>query len=181
MKHKKLWMTAGVILVLVLAAFYLYMMYRPGLWYGDAFLYQQEDGSFRGSDHYVDYELRITLLENGSSVSFAVDDVVKKYEFINSKESATVLLGSKPFTSPIVQIYEDGAFVFESKVAKRGDGYYFWDEEYSDVVITTVSDDGVNKEDLFPNYGTLYNWSQKKEQIPAEVLRNCFFCCRLSL
>ena len=53
--YKKQCIIAGVALAAVLIPLYLYFMFQTGIWYQDAFLAEQRDGSFQKRTAYTMY------------------------------------------------------------------------------------------------------------------------------
>ena len=60
-KYKKQCIIVGIIITVILFIVYLWAMFIPGLWHGDAVLYKQDDGTFAGSDIYAEYNMTVNL------------------------------------------------------------------------------------------------------------------------
>lgn len=153
-RHRKVFITAGAIIVTALFAVYLYAMFLPGIRYGDAFLYQQKDGSFAGYEMYgyytrVDYKMDIRKSEQGADITFAVNDTVREYEIIHTM--------AEPERS--VKVFENGEPVFEGKAHKMSEEYLLLDGNYdmADGIKIRVGNQVPEVEELFPGYTWLYN------------------------
>lgn len=150
-QHKKACITIGIILAVGLFALYLYALFLPGVWHGDAFLYQQDDGSFIGSDLYADYKMRIEHTNDGTDISFSVNDTVKKYDVIYDLEDKT----------QSVKVLENGNEIFNGTAVGEKDNYILIDEKNSssDMISVRVGNKAPSEEELFPGYTKLYNLS----------------------
>lgn len=69
--YKKQCIIAIVALAAVLIPLYLYFMFQTGIWYQDAFLVEQRDGSFQGKKDGMHYVLHITPTQNGAQIDFS--------------------------------------------------------------------------------------------------------------
>ena len=132
------------IAALILFSMYLYALTRPGVRYGDAFLYQQADGSFVGKDTYFDYRMDLQDTENGISISFSVEDETRNYLVTLGKSDDSVI------------IYENDTILFEG--TEWGNSGMLLDKNGELVFGVTVS---VNShmpvaEEQFPNFMQLY-------------------------
>lgn len=158
-KHRKAFAITGAILILVLLIFYLYAMLLPGIRYGDAFLYQQKDGSFAGYEMYgyytrVDYKMDIDKADNGAKISFSVNDTIREYEIVHNE--------TEPVRS--VEIFENGESVYDGNAHMMGEEYLLLDGNYdmADEIKIRVDNQVPELEELFPGYTWLYNRAFEK-------------------
>ena len=150
-KHKKLCIITAGILAGVLFCLYLWAMFLPGLWHGDAFLYRQDDGSFKGSDHYAKYSMSISPADYGTSIDFSVNNKSNHYQIKYDEND----------WERNVEIFENGTLICKGKAFGAGNDYIvFADEPFSsDIVSVRVSNAPPTEEELFPGPTALYNWS----------------------
>ena len=83
--YKKQCIIAGVALAAVLIPLYLYFMFQTGIWYQDAFLVEQRDGSFQGKKDGIHYVLHITPTQNGAQIDFSVNGQSRQYEVVKTE------------------------------------------------------------------------------------------------
>lgn len=153
--YKKQCIIAGVALAAVLIPLYLYFMFQTGIWYQDAFLAKQRDGSFQGKKDGIHYVLHITPTQNGAQIDFSVDGQSRPYEVVKTELDGT----------PGAQFYENGTPVFEGRVLTSN-------ARTHDYMIATKDFDIVDGLDFhirgdaepepveyFPGYGTQYGWT----------------------
>ena len=145
--HKKLCIIVGVILAVSLLALYLYAAFLPGVWHRDAFLYQQKDGEFTGSDLYAEYKMNIDNKENGAEIDFSVNGIEKNYKVDFNLNDMSA------------QISENDTLVFEGKAVSMGDSYILMDNNNEPLNMVTVIVGGVTPEaeELFPNHTRIFN------------------------
>lgn len=148
--HKKFSVISGAVLTVLLLAVYLYLLLLPGYWHGDAFLYQQKDGSFSGFDTYADYAMSIDAGSGDPEITFSVNDVTKQYQFVHRTDSA-------------VQLYENGTLIFQGTV-QYADGNYWLVSEHKQNKIT-FTDTTPTADALFPSYSWLYNCAVGRTEI----------------
>lgn len=150
-KYKKQCITIGVVLAGALLAVYLKAMLFAGLWHGDAFLYRQDDGSFKGSDIYAEYSLTIKPSDYGTDIDFSVNDKKKKYQ-IKYKDIET---------NAEVEIVEDGKTIFKGETFGSVDGWMLLDDDFKspDGIVVHVGNHVPTEDELFPGYTQLYNWA----------------------
>lgn len=153
--YKKQCIIAIVALAAVLIPLYLYFMFQTGIWYQDAFLAEQRDGSFQGKKDGIHYVLHITPTQNGAQIDFSVNGQNRQYEVVKTELDGT----------PGAQFYENGTPVFEGRVLTSNAGTH-------DYMIATADFDIVDGLDFrirgdtepepveyFPGYGTQYGWT----------------------
>ena len=71
---------AAALVLAAAAAVYLYCLFLPGIWHGDAFLYlDKKSGSFSGSDKYAHYSMKITPHKNETDIEFSVNGEKRVY------------------------------------------------------------------------------------------------------
>ena len=145
--HKKLCIIVGAILAASLLSLYLYAAFLPGVWHRDAFLYQQKDGSFIGSDLYAEYKMSIDAKESGAEIDFSVNDITKNYKVDYNLNDMSA------------QILENDTLVFEGTAVSMGDSYILMDNNDEPLNMVTVIVGGVTPktEELFPNYTRIFN------------------------
>ncbi len=170
-KHKKPCIISGAVVSVIIFAVYLYLLFLPGFWYHDVFLYK-EKSPFEGMEVYsghdavnkADYEL--TMVKEGKTayLAFTVNETEKYYEIISDDTENH---------SPAVTISENGEQIFEGSfngyhlVTK--DGKYFEEENY--ININGFGSWKIPEEELFPSYHWIYNVSQSvKTEIRGEPL-----------
>lgn len=150
-KNKKLCIITGIALAVVLLILYLYAMFIPGLWYGDAFLYKQEDGIFAGSDIYADYTMNIKPADYGTDIDFSINDKTNHYQVKYDKDDL----------NRNVEILENGKVICKGQAIGNENNWFVIDDEMgsSDMISVRVGNEIPTEEELFPNYSRLYNWA----------------------
>lgn len=150
-KNKKLCIITGFALAVVLLILYLYAMFIPGLWHGDAFLCKQEDGIFAGSDIYADYTMNIKPADYGTDIDFSVNDKTNHYQVRYDKDDL----------NRNVEILENGKVICKGQAIGNENNWFVIDDETgtSDMISVRVGNEIPTEEELFPNYGRLYNWA----------------------
>ena len=132
------------IAALILFSMYLYALTRPGVRYGDAFLYQQADGSFVGKDTYFDYRMELQNTENGTAISFSVEDEMRNYLVMTSKTDDSVI------------IYENDTIIFEGTEWNNTGMLLGKDGELAFGVTISTNYHTPDAEEQFPNFMQLY-------------------------
>lgn len=150
-KYKKQLIIIGIVLALAVFIVYLWALFQPGLWYGDAFLYRQKDGSFKGDDMYAEYKMTVKSAGYGKDIEFSVNDKVKNYQI---KYNGVDLHED-------VEVIEGGSIIFRGKAFPAGDGWILLDNEHgsSEKIVVHTRNDVPTEEELFPGYAKLYNWA----------------------
>lgn len=153
--YKKQCIIAIVALAAVLIPLYLYFMFQTGIWYQDAFLAEQRDGSFQGKKDGIHYVLHITPTQNGAQIDFSVNGQNRQYEVVKTELDGT----------PGAQFYENGTPVFEGRVLTsnaRTHDYMIATEDF-DIVdgldFRIRGDAEPETVEYFPGYGTQYGWT----------------------
>lgn len=153
--YKKQCIIAIVALAAVLIPLYLYFMFQTGIWYQDAFLVEQRDGSFQGKKDGMHYVLHITPTQNGAQIDFSVNGQNRQYEVVKTELDGT----------PGAQFYENGTPVFEGRVLTsnaRTHDYMIATEDF-DIVdgldFRIRGDAEPEPVEYFPGYGTQYGWT----------------------
>ena len=154
-EHKRKLTIALVAVMVILFFFYLYAFSRPGVWHGNAFLYRQKDGSFRGSDLFADYEMTITRDGWTTEILFRVNDTANLYNISYSPIANT--------TDWNVEIIENGAPSFKGRTYSM-DPFILMDEnEKLDInfSVSTTSDfwKTPSEDELFPTNAKLADWA----------------------
>lgn len=153
--YKKQCIIAIVALAAVLIPLYLYFMFQTGIWYQDAFLAEQRDGSFQGKKDGIHYVLHITPTQNGAQIDFSVNGQSRQYEVVKTELDGT----------PGAQFYENGTPVFEGRVltSNAGTHDYMIATEDFDIVdgldFRIRGDTEPEPVEYFPGYGTQYGWT----------------------
>ena len=153
--YKKQCIIAIVALAAVLIPLYLYFMFQTGIWYQDAFLAEQRDGSFQGKKDGIHYVLHITPTQNGAQIDFSVNGQNRQYEVVKTELDGT----------PGAQFYENGTPVFEGRVltSNAGTHDYMIATEDFDIVdgldFRIRGDTEPEPVEYFPGYGTQYGWT----------------------
>lgn len=150
-KHKRIYTIIGIFLMLVVLVLYLYALFIPGVWHGDAFLYQQKDGSFKGSDLYAEYKMNIEKTDEGKAIIFSVNDTVKRYDILYDLTD----------THRNVKVLENGSVIFSGMAYGTKKQFILLDGESgpTDMVSVRVDSTVPSEEELFPVCSKLYNWS----------------------
>lgn len=149
--HRKLCFIIGTVVAAALLILYLHALFMPGLWYGDAFLYRQSDGSFSGSDLYADYEMVITPADYGTDIQFSVNDKTNYYQ---------IKYNENDFNRN-VEVSENGNTIFNGTAYGFADSWILLDENHKmpDGITVRTSNHVPTEDELFPSYSTLYSWS----------------------
>ena len=138
---------AAALVLAAAAAVYLYCLFLPGIWHGDAFLYlDKNSGSFSGSDKYAHYSMKITPHKNETDIEFSVNGEKRVYGI--TKGETTV-------------ITQNGEQVFSGKAYPMDDYAVLVDDDgkLSNEITVTAGNDPPSTEELFPTLGTLYSWA----------------------
>jgi len=153
-EHKKKLTIAAVAVMIILFFIYLYAFSRPGVWHGDAFLYLQDDGSFRGNDVFAEYEMQLTRGETSSQILFKVNDTVNSYNVLH-----TPITNSRYWN---IEIIENGASVFKGETISTDPVMLMDENEKLDIhfSVSTGHDffDVPTTDELFPTNAQLVNW-----------------------
>jgi len=150
-KYKKICIILLSVMAVSLFGIYLRCLFMPGFHYGDAFLYKQEDGSFKGSDFYAQYRMNVMPAEYGSDIEFFVNDISKKY----------VIKHNGSDFERDVTITEKENIIFQGKALRLKDGWILQRENYEMPDEIKVYSDGYipDETELFPGYSNLYYWA----------------------
>lgn len=151
--YKKQCIIAIVALAAVLIPLYLYFMFQTGIWYQDAFLAEQRDGSFQGKKDGIHYVLHITPTQNGAQIDFLVNGQNRKYEVVKTELDGI----------PAAEFYENGEQVIEGKVMNPESNYYLVINNEEDIIdgmdLHISTGEERDPEEYFPKYGTQYGWT----------------------
>lgn len=151
--YKKQCIIAIVALAAVLIPLYLYFMFQTGIWYQDAFLVEQRDGSFQGKKDGIHYVLHITPTQNGAQIDFSVNGQSRQYEVVKTELDGI----------PAAQFYENGEQVLEGTVMNPESNYYLVINNEEDIIdgmdIHISTGEESDPEEYFPKYGTQYSWT----------------------
>lgn len=154
-KHRKKLTIAVISVMVVLFFIYLYAFSLPGEWHGDAFLYRQEDGSFRGNDVFADYEMLITRDGFSSQIRFTVNDTVRIYDI-----SYSAIANSYNW---IIEINEGSNSVFKGRTISLDPIMLMDENENIDMNISASSTADFYKtpseDELFPTNTRLVDWA----------------------
>lgn len=150
--HKTFSISLGTAVLLSIVGIYLYALFLPGLWYNDAFLYQQQDGSFAGSDQYADYHLSIDCSAEDPEIEFRVNDVTRNYQIRTGANSS-------------VQVLENGVLVFQGTVYPAGDSYLLVNSDSAEADIQINIGTVPTVDSLFPSYSWLYQCTVQSPDI----------------
>ncbi len=150
-KRKKLCIIMAGILAGILFGLYLWAMLLPGFWHGDAFLYRQDDGSFKGSDRYAKYSMSIRSADYGADIDFLVNDKLNHYQ---------IKYDEKDWERK-VEILENGTLICKGKAFGAENDYIVFPDETSssDIVSGRVASVPPTEGELFPGNTRLYNWA----------------------
>lgn len=166
--HKKQCIIAAVISVIIFAV-YLFLLFKPGFWYRDAFLYKQK-APFEGMEVYsgkdkingVFYEMTMAKDGTKTCIVFTVNETEREYEILSNNSKSNYAE---------VEIYENGKLVFE--------GSYFSNMLFSKSGEPFVETPNMNyyipgelsEEELIPTYNWLYEISQRRNtEIRGDVI-----------
>ena len=151
--YKKQCIIAIVALAVVLIPLYLYFMFQTGIWYQDAFLVEQRDGSFQGKKDGIHYVLHITPTQNGAQIDFSVNGQSRQYEVVKTELDGI----------PAAEFYENGEQVLEGTVMNLESNYYLVINNEENVIdgmdIHISTGEERDPEEYFPKYGTQYSWT----------------------
>lgn len=151
--YKKQCIIAIVALAAVLIPLYLYFMFQTGIWYQDAFLVEQRDGSFQGKKDGMHYVLHITPTQNGAQIDFSVNGQNRQYEVVKTELDGI----------PAAEFYENGEQVLEGTVMNLESNYYLVINNEENVIdgmdIHISTGEERDPEEYFPKYGTQYSWT----------------------
>lgn len=151
--YKKQCIIAGVALAAVLIPLYLYFMFQTGIWYQDAFLVKQRDGSFQGKKGSIHYVLHVIPTQNGAQIDFSVDGQSRQYEVVKTELDGI----------PAAEFYENGEQVLEGTVMNPERNYYLVINNEEDIIdgmdIHISTGEECDPEEYFPQYGTQYGWT----------------------
>lgn len=151
--YKKQCIIAIVALAAVLIPLYLYFMFQTGIWYQDAFLAEQRDGSFQGKKDGIHYVLHITPTQNGAQIDFSVNGQNRQYEVVKTELDGI----------PAAEFYENGEQVLEGTVMNLESNYYLVINNEENVIdgmdIHISTREEPDPEEYFPKYGTQYGWT----------------------
>ena len=173
--YKKQCIIAIVALAAVLIPLYLYFMFQTGIWYQDAFLVEQRDGSFQGKKDGIHYVLHITPTQNGAQIDFSVDGQSRQYEVVKTELDGT----------PGAQFYENGTPVFEGRVLTldaRTHGYMIATKDFDIVDGLDFRIRGATEPEpveYFPGYGTQYGWTVMRLEESYDTAASHLCCCLL--
>ena len=166
--HKKQCIIAAVISAAIFAV-YLYLLFLPGYWYRDAFLYEQK-APFEGIEVYSGkdpinaavYEMTMAKDEIKTHIAFTVNETEKGYEIISDNSKSH---------NPAVEIYENGELVFKGTSIS---GMLFDENDepfYETPQIDYYTPDSLSEEELLPTYNWLYEVSHRvKPEIRGDVI-----------
>lgn len=146
--YKKPCIIIGIVLAVILIPLYLYFMCQTGIWYQDAFLAQQKDGSFKGSG----YALYVNPTSDGADITFTANGETRNYSVVNIANAG-------------VEFYQDGTLKRTAQVEQMGPYFILRDENGQvDVAVRiSYSNKNANVDDLFPTDYELYGWSREIE------------------
>ena len=134
-KHRQLALWTGI-LVLILAAIYVTGMLKPGIWYDDTFLYEEEDGYHTRNNSR---SLQILYTTEGARAVWQTG--AEKREFRLSTKTR------------MTEIFEDGRLKFRGTVQKTpGGGFRFLNERGEPLERPGTADPE------FPNAFEIYTW-----------------------
>ena len=150
-KYKKQCIIVGIIITVILFIVYLWAMFIPGLWHGDAFLYKQDDGTFAGSDIYAEYNMTVKPADYGTDIDFSVNGNTKHYQikYDNSNYEKNV------------EIIENADTIFKGRAFRAGDSWMLHTDNYEmpGEIKVYAGKYVPAEEELFPGYTKLYNWA----------------------
>ena len=90
---------AAALVLAAAAAVYLYCLFLPGIWKGDAFLYlDKKSGSFSGSDKYAHYSMKITPHKNETDIEFSVNGEKRVYGITKGETTVITQNGEQVFS-----------------------------------------------------------------------------------
>lgn len=151
--YKKQCIIVIVALAAVLIPLYLYFMFQTGIWYQDAFLVKQRDGSFQGKKDGIHYVLHVTPTQNGAQIDFSVNGQSRQYEVVKTELDGI----------PAAEFYENGEQVIEGKVMNPESNYYLVINNEEDIIdgmdLHISTGEERDPEEYFPKYGTQYGWT----------------------
>lgn len=166
--HKKQCMIAAAVSVVIFAV-YLFLLFKPGFWYRDAFLYKQKapfEGIevYSGKDRELGYRYEMTMAKDGMKtyIAFTVNETEMGYEIVSDNSENH---------NPDVEIYENGELVFKGTSIAR---MLFDENDQPFVEIPEINfyvNGNVPEEELLPTYNWLYEISQRrKPEIRGDVV-----------
>lgn len=146
--YKKPCIIIGILLAVILIPLYLYFMCQTGIWYQDAFLAQQKDGSFKGAG----YALYVNPTSAGADITFTANGETRNYSVVNIANAG-------------VEFYQDGTLKRTAQVEQIGPYFILCDENgQADLAFRiSYSYQNADVDDLFPTDYELYGWSREIE------------------
>lgn len=150
-KYKKQCVILGIIVLCIIFVAYLSALFQAGFWHGDAFLYEQEDGSFKGSDIYAEYKMKISAADYGADIDFYVNDKLNHYK---------IKYSGNDFQRD-VEITENDNTIFEGSAFYSNKNWILHQKNTelpSDIKVYT-GNYVPTEEELFPGYTKLYDWT----------------------
>ncbi len=166
--HKKQCIIAAIISVAVFAV-YLYLLFLPGFWYRDAFLYEQKapfEGTelYSGKDKINDVRYEMIMAKDGMKtiIAFSVNETERGYEIISDNSESH---------NPDVEIYENGELVFKG-TSYSGMLFDENDTPYAETpMMNYYTGEVLSEKELLPTYGWLYEVSQRiKPEIRGDAI-----------
>ncbi len=156
--HKKQCIIAAVILVVIFAV-YLFLLFRHGYWYRDAFLYKQRapfEGMevYSGKDRSIGYRYEMVMAKEGMEtyIAFSVNETEREYKVVSDNSESH---------NPAVEIFENGELVFRG-TSIAGMLFDVNDKPFVEIPeINFYVNGNVPEEELLPSYGWLYEVSQR--------------------
>ena len=148
-QHRKGCKIAIGIAVILIFIGYFYAMFQRGVWHRDAFLYRQDDGTYRGSDQYAEYVMEIIPGEEETQIIFQVNGGKYIYRIAEDAKGQ-------------IQIYDNDRLVFQGRSTMMGDTVVLISEDdgmLPEMASVVIQGQLPALEDLLPGNSTLYSWA----------------------
>ena len=138
-KHRELVLMVAAAVLLAAAAAASAML-RPGVWFGDAFLYKTGDGVYLEKDGWSALEVKPTT--EGARAVFRLGEESREYRLTTRTR--------------MTEIFQDGRLKFRGTVQPEGEGYRFLNERGEPIEAPDTGDG-------FPDFRQVYTWAMGKD------------------
>ena len=138
-KHRELAVMLAAV-VLLAAAVYISAMLRPGLWFGEAFLYETGDGTYLEKDGWSALEIKSTT--EGARAVYRAGEDSREYRLTTRTR--------------MTEIFQDGRLKFRGTVQPEGDGFRFLNERGEPI-------EAAETVDGFPDFRQVYAWTMGRD------------------
>ena len=134
-KHRELALMLAAVVLLAVATVVSAML-RPGIWFGETFLYETGDGTYLERDGWSALEVKPTT--EGARAVFRMGEESREYRLTTRTR--------------MTEIFQDGRLKFRGTVQPEGEGFRFLNER-GEPIEAPESGDG------FPDFRRVYTWA----------------------